>query len=115
MSAPRFYAIQLAKNGPRVGLKLWNGYPIDPLTGETLTERPKFWRCELNGEYANAVDIVPWIVDGTSDSVRGDKITEAEYEHLSSVAKWAMEYDPEDPYAKPREAIDMNKIAPIKW
>lgn len=115
MTEPTYYRTRIVKGGPIVGLKIWHGYPIDPDTGEVLTERPALWRAEVNGEPVPINDVAPQFADGTGDSIRGDECDEDEYLFLASDAKWASKYSPQDPAAKPRERINMNEIGPIKW
>ena len=46
---PGFYRIRKVKGGPFVAVRVWLWHPVDPLTGEELTERGMRWQCQLNG------------------------------------------------------------------
>ncbi len=115
MTEPTYHKIRLVKGGPFCGLKVWYGVPIDPITGETLIERPAIWRAEVNGEQMPINDVAPQFADGTGHVTRDGMISESEYLYYCNVTKWAVAYSPNDPYATPRKTIDMNKMEPIKW
>lgn len=115
MTAPRFFRLSLVKGGPLAGVKIWRGHPVDPDTGETLTERPALWRAQVNGVDEPIEHVAPWFVDGIGEVMNGTEITEIDYQFYVANHRWAKEYAPEDPAAKPREKVDLNKIAPLKW
>ena len=117
----RYYAVTMTKGGVRVPLKVWHGHPIDPDTGETLTERPAIWRgirdgepCDMyprNGggciiEYGNGPDQPPIIM--------GEEIDEDEYEYLTQLNAYKRAYEPNSPEANPRKAVDL-LTTPIPW
>ncbi len=107
--------MQLVRGGPLAGVKIWRSHPVDPDTGELLTERPVLWRAEVNGNPEPIEQVAPWFLDGTGDSMRGDMIDEAEYLFFVKSRQWATKYDPTDPAANPRKVVNMNAIPPIKW
>lgn len=111
----RYFKLALVKRGPMCGVKVWRGFPVDPDTGEILTERPILWRCEVNGTPEPIEDVAPWIADGTGEVMRGAEINETEYQFFVKNHQWAVRYAPDDPAAAPRKAVDMNSLPPIKW
>lgn len=113
-TAPKFYKVRLGNGRPAAGLKVWQGFPTDPETGETL-ERAYIWRCELNGVPTEINEVFEWWGDCGNTEVPGEQITEREYQFYAKDGEWAREFSPEDPSANPRKKVDMNKIAPIEW
>ena len=59
------------------------------------------------------VDGTPRDPDHAWPSVAKHPITEAEYRHLSRLRDWAERHSPDDPYARAREPVDLNKADPI--
>jgi len=108
-----YYAVRLAKNGPRCGLKVLYGVPNDPVTGEPLDRSPR-WQCWLNDE-----SVEPWSVimelDGVTQQpvINGELIDEAEYKYLCDVSQWASAHAPDSPEANPRRPIDLAAMKPI--
>lgn len=117
----RLYKVQLVKNGPQIPLRIWFGHPVDPVTGETLTERPAIWRAIMNGRELPieraCIELMPdsWSPGGVNPVVKGEQITQADYDHYVRLNRWAIDHAPNEPEATPREAIDMNKMKPIRW
>jgi hypothetical protein len=109
--APQYYAVKFVTGGPRCGCKVWYGAPLDPITGEPLDRAPR-WHCEINGQLQDDPHRIIMLV-GNVGYVKGEQIDQAEYEYLLSVRAWAVENDPSQPEASPREAIDLNKLRPI--
>lgn len=110
MSAPRYFRLRLVKGGPLAGVKIWRGHPVDPVTGETLTERPALWRAAVNGTDEPIEQVAPWFQDGIGDEMRGTEITEKDYRFYAADHAWAKEHAPDDPAAKPREKVDLNRL-----
>lgn len=115
MIGPFYYRVQLAKGSAFSGVKIWKDFPIDPVTGELLTERSYMWRAELNGEGVPIAEVMIEM-DGITDMpvVKGTYVDEVEYIRLSSTVKWAQQHAPDAPEAKPREKIDP-LTAPLPW
>lgn len=115
MSGPRFYRMRLVKAGPLCGIKIWYGPPVDPADGLPMWERPYMHRCAVNGVDTPIDDVAPWIADGTGDTTRGDEIDEAEYLYFVEQRLWAVTHAPDDPAAKPRSRVDLNKMPAIRF
>lgn len=110
------YAVQQAKGAVRIGLCLEWSSGRDPDTGELL-DRSWRWRAWLNGESLPLEDIHAVIMIAGQDEpyVKGERIDELEYERLVQDRKWARDHAPNDPAANPRKAVDLAKMAPIKF
>ncbi len=113
--SPQFYRMRLVKDGPAVGVRIWHGGSLDPITGEEL-ERPHFWRCAVNGMQVPINEIIPWWGDaGSHDHVPGEPITADLYAYYAKDHAWAKAYAPTDPAANPRKKVDMTQLPPIRW
>ncbi len=117
MTAPRYFAVQLAKGATAVPLKVWFGHPIDPDTGETLTERPAIWRTCLDGDDINAYTCpnVFWTDKPGPAAIKGKEIDADEYEFLLRRNAHARTYVPTAPEANPRKTIKLTELPPIRW
>ena len=102
-----YYRRRLVKDGPWVAVKVWKGFPIDPVTGEMLFERPQMWRGLLNGDDVDIWDVWP--------ECSGGKISEEEYVFILTRHLWAKVHDPTAPEANPRKPIDRNKMPAIRF
>ncbi|WP_226018458.1 hypothetical protein [Novosphingobium sp. FKTRR1] len=93
VSTPRagFYRTRLGQGTIRVGIRLWNGPPHDPVTGEVL-DRSWRWQAEANGRFIDFDRVWPKCAD--------DPITEAEYDRYVSRHEWAQSAAPDSAYAK---------------
>ncbi len=114
ITAPIFHRAQLVKDGPMVGVKIWRGFPTDPVTREVL-ERAWKLRAEVNGVEVDVASIAPWLADGTGSTIPGEPIAEAAYEFYCQDRAWAKTYAPTDPAANPRKKVDMSSMPPIPW
>lgn len=92
-----FYKMSLRSGGVLVGVRIWHGAPLDPLTGDEL-DRGWRWQAEVNGTYIE-VDLV-W------PRCAGRFISEAEYQHLCGVQSWAKENAPATAFANPMRKVD---------
>lgn len=93
-----FYRTRLAGRSVAVGVRLYFGPPLDPITGEEL-DRGWRWLAEVNGEPYAYLDRV-WPV------CAGDEITEAEYHNYCARQRWARERAPDSAYAQPGRRYD---------
>ena len=98
-----WYQISLVRGGPKVGIRIWNGPPKDPVTGEEL-DRSWRWQAEANG--------APIDLDRVWPACGRAPIPEAEYAYLTKMAQWAARHAPDSPAANPRQPIDL-LTAPI--
>jgi hypothetical protein len=95
------YRVRLIKGGPWLPLHIWQGFPIDPETGEEL-ERGWIWRAQLiDGE-------VP--IWNHWPMCAGSQIPEAEYRWMLATCRHAAAYDPMMPEAAPRSKIDLSTL-----
>lgn len=94
-----FFKTRLAKGGRLVGVRIWHGPPVDPVTGEVL-DRSWRWQCEVEGEEFSLEKVWPYCTRWPSDA--------EEYEHLKSLRAWGVEHMPDSPEANPyRKATDL--------
>ncbi len=93
---PGFYRRRLVKGGPWVPASIWMDQPTDPETGE-LTG-PEELRAEVNGVPEDPALVWTYVC--------ANPISETEYRFMHKDSAWARQYAPDDPKAKPREAID---------
>jgi hypothetical protein len=99
------YRRRLTKGGVWCAVKIWHGFPLDPVTGELLVERSPIWRAMLNGEHVDVWTQWP--------DCSGEPITEDEYMFLLKDHLWSVDNAPDSPQANPRAKIDLHKIRPI--
>lgn len=93
-----FYRYRLRAGAHPVGVRIWNGPPADPVTGELL-DRSWRWQASVNGR---AIDL-----DRVWPACGREPITEAEHDHLSGLETWGREHAPHGPQANPTQRIDM--------
>ena len=110
----RWYAVTQTKGGIRVPLKVWFAYPTDPVTGETLTERPALWRAIRDSEETPIEHVMLEMQDG-QPLIVGEEIDEDEYEFLTQRNAHKRQYEPDSPEANPRKPINLNAMPPIRW
>ena len=108
--------MRMVKDGPLVAVMIWHGCPVDPVTGELLTERPALWRCKINGQ-DDAISTVLIEMDGLTGLpvLKAEPIEELEYDYLVKSHQWAAKYAPDAPEANPRKRIDLNALPPLKF
>jgi hypothetical protein len=100
-----FYSLKLRTGGMRVGVRIWNGPPHDPVTGEEL-DRGWRWQAEINGRPADLERCWP--------KCGADKIEASEYEYLTELQRWGEENEPNGPQANPDKPIDFLR-APLPF
>jgi hypothetical protein len=115
-AGPFFYRLRLVRGAAYSAVKVWYGYPIDPDTDETLTERPAMWRCEING-LPDSIDAVMVEMDGDTGRpvIKGDLVSEIDYRLVMERVQWATTHAPNHPDASVRKPLDMNLLPPIKF
>lgn len=116
MTGPQFWKVRLAKGSAYSALKIWFGPPIDPTNGMPMWDRSPIWRAILNGEHVPIADVMVEI-DGTTKMpvIKGDACDEIEYLRVLQTHLLAKKHDLPWPEARPRERIDVTKMAPIKF
>lgn len=92
-----FYRMALRSGAAPVGVRIWHGAPLDPVTGEEL-ERGWRWQAQVNGELVELETVWPRCARETID--------EREYRFLTERAAWARENAPTSPHANPTRRID---------
>lgn len=98
-----FYRWRYRSGAPDVGVLIWHGPPHEPWTGEEMDRAPR-WQATVNGRYIEFERVWP----GCS----GDPIDEGDYLFLLSAEAWAVENDPNDPFASVREPVDWLNSTP---
>lgn len=95
--APRYSNGALIKDAPLVPARIWMHQVTDEI-GE-LTE-PEVLLCEVNGRPKDPLE--QWLY------LCKRPISREEYRHLMALGKWAREYEPESPLAKPDQGVNWN-------
>ena len=92
------YKTRLRTGAHVVGVKIWHGAPLDPVTGEEL-DRGHRWQALANG--------APIEVDRVWPECGRQPITEAEYQYFTGLQAWARQNAPSSPQADPTRKIDL--------
>lgn len=93
-----FYQMKLRSGGVMVGVRIWHGPPLDPLTGEEL-DRSWRWQASINGRPAELDDVWP--------KCAAEPIDEQEHAYLTERQRWAEAHAPESPQANPKQRVDL--------
>lgn len=93
-----FYRHKLRSGGVYVGVRVWYGAPLDPVTGEEL-DRSWRWQAEVNGK---PIDDFEQVWPGCA----GDPISADDYRIYCQRERWAAQHAPASAYADPRKRID---------
>jgi hypothetical protein len=114
---PGLYAMRLAKGGLRVAVRIWFGPAI--IDGEEQ-DRGHDWRVEIDG-YTERLESdrdsgyrcrVALDIHEAWPFCAGNPIDQAEYDFLLRRARWARDYAPDHPAARPRERVDVRTLRP---
>jgi hypothetical protein len=90
------YRVRMRRDGPPCAVRIWFGAPVDPATGEAMTEtRGASFQATLNGA---AVEL-----DKVWPGCARDPIDKAEHDRI---ARLALTTDEDDPFYDPRRRID---------
>lgn len=100
---PGYYKRKLVKGGVFVPARIWMFQEIDEETGELLSD--ELLQCEVNGTYADPEDAWSWIC--------ANPIREQEFHYLTARIEHAVRHEPDDAFADPRKAIDLNAVPPM--
>lgn len=102
---PGYWLIRLIRNGPPVPacIKVMQT-THEPGEPENRMERSAFLAAFINGQPVD-IDRV-WMV-------RGQPITQQEYEYRCAVTDWAMVHAAQSPEAQPTKRIDLAHTAPV--
>jgi hypothetical protein len=94
-----FFRHKLRSGSVAVGVRLYFGPPLDPITGEEL-DRSLRWMVDVNGAYFDDFDRVwPGCV--------GEPISEADYRRYCAQQEWARQHAPTSAYAQPTRKLDL--------
>jgi len=93
-----FFRTRLRSGGVYVGVKVFYGPPLDPVTGEEL-DRSHRWQALVNDR--------PIDFDRVWPKCAGDPVTAQEYAYLTSLQGWAEENAPDSAIADPHRKIDL--------
>ena len=101
-----FYRIRLVHGGVFVPARVEFGIAKDPLTGETLDRSP-LWTVTVGDKVRSCPDqITAFAIWPTG---RGERIDEAEYEHMRALAEHARRHEPDMPQANPSAPVDWSR------
>lgn len=95
--AEGFYRFRLRSGGMLVGVRIWWGPPLDPVTGEEL-DRSHRWNAAINGRPVDLGRV--WPACGREPS------TAEEYAFLSAQQTWGERHAPDAPQADPTRRVD---------
>lgn len=101
---PGFFKMRLIKGGPWVPALIYRPCPLE-LCPETFQWIDRVYRLEAE------IDGMP--VDVNRIWTSGRQITAAEYLYMKAHRAWVRQHAQHLPEARPEEAIDINKLAPI--
>ena len=100
---PGFYKMRRTRGAPWLPVVIWWHAGARDEAGDLIEDED--WRCEIDGERVNPYEYWIWLAKRP--------ISEAEFKRLSALRQWADDHAPDDPYAAPDRAVDLNKAAPI--
>lgn len=92
-----FYRMRLVSGGVFVGIRIWHGRPLDPVTGEEL-DRSLRWQAQANGEMIDLARVWP--------QCARDPIDAREYAYLIQQQRWGERQAPDSPQADPTRRAD---------
>lgn len=93
-----WYRTKLRSGGVYVGVRVWHGAPLDPVTGEEM-DRSHRWQAYVNGSYID----LPRVWPGCAD----EPISEADYRHYCRLQQWGEQHAPDSALADPTRRIDL--------
>lgn len=100
-----FYRFRLRSGGMMVGVRIWHGAPLDPVTGEEL-DRSHRWNAAVNGRPIDLERVWPACARNPSNA--------EEYAFLSAQQDWGERHAPDAPQADPTRRVDPIN-SPILW
>lgn len=98
---PGCYRIRLRRDAPFSAVRIWLGPPVDPATGEEMSERGFRWQATLNGAPTDLYDLWP--------GCARERISREEHDRL--VERNAT-MDEESPWFDPTRRIDLRSAPP---
>lgn len=100
-----YYRMSLRKGGHPVGIRIWFGQPLDPVTGEPL-DRSLRWQATANRR--------PVDLDRVWPQCLREPISKTDHDYLAAMQDWAERNAPDAPQADPTRRIDLN-AAPLPF
>lgn len=92
-----YYQMRLRSGAVRVGVRIWFGPPLDPVTGEEM-DRSHRWQAHVNGSYFDLERVWP--------KCAAEPIDETEYRYLGAIQAVAQQRAPDSPHANPMRRIN---------
>lgn len=92
-----YYRMKLRRGAHPVGVRVWYGAPLDPVTREEL-DRGHRWQATINNRDIDLDRVWPLCA--------GARIDRAEHDYLAGLQDWAEDNAPESPQANPFKKID---------
>lgn len=93
-----WYKRRLVRGGVFVPARIWMHQDICPETGDLVSD--EILRCEVNGSPADPEDAWSWI--------SANPVTEQEFRYLAARIAFAIQHEPDDPFAVPSRPVDLN-------
>ncbi|SNT20168.1 hypothetical protein [Sphingopyxis indica] len=102
------YRIRLGRDTVAIGVRLWFGAPLDPVTGEEL-DRSHRWQAQADdGEILDFERVWP--------ACARDPITEADFKARCARRAWARENAPDSAYAERGRKVDrLSRSEPLPF
>lgn len=91
-----WYWTRFVKNGPKVPVEIELIRPIDPETGELISD--EYLRAEVDGQ-----EVTP---ESVWERCCDHPISESEFRYLCGATRWDKAYAPQNPYANPTRKVD---------
>jgi hypothetical protein len=91
------YRMRLRSGGVFVGIRIWHGPPLDPVTGEEL-DRSHRWQAVANDRPIDLERVWP--------RCAADSIDEREYRYLTGLQEWGVKHAPDSPQANPHRKVN---------
>lgn len=92
-----YYRTRLRSGAVFVGVRIWFGQPLDPVTYQPL-DRSLRWCAAVNGK--------PVELDLVWPRCAGNPISASEYAYLMTLQDWAQDHAPDTPIADPMRRVD---------
>lgn len=93
-----FYRMKLRSGGVLVGIRVWYGAPLDPVTGE---EMDRGWRWQAQADDGGMIEL-----DRVWPACARSPITEADFRVRQGRRRWAEKEAPDSAYANRGQKYD---------
>lgn len=103
-----FYRVRMGAGTVAIGVRLWFGAPLDPVTGEEL-DRGHRWQAQADdGSFLDFERVWP--------ACARDPITEADFDARRARRAWARENAPDSAYAELGRKVDrLSRSEPLPF